>query len=414
MGLIWPSQVPCPFCFRSFYLGDAPSRSTSTFDLRTAPDEAVFDFLHLKKVPEMHPVEQLPTTTSFGRWLRRAWISRETASDRRKICPHCHMFLPHKMACGELNSEILAIVGARNAGKSNYFGVLINALEGRYAREVGFSVFAQDTFFFEEMRPISSRKLYERRYGSRLFGSQPLALDSTLEAAQNPDILIPLIYRMQFPLRPEQRLTRPFSHFRALDLVIFDAAGEDLKDTVTRQQFGRYIAAASGIIFLMDPFAIPGIAEMLPPSVRSRLPQQGDAREVIQGTINLFEQCNGLRADQKIGVPVAIAFTKTDMLEGIVDANSPILRDSRHAGGFDESDCQECSGEVEYYLRKWGCSDLSNLVRARFSDHQFFAISALGQTPGRDLSLGTVSPRRIADPLLWLLWKRGYISRSPA
>ena len=37
------------------------------------------------------------------------------------------------MASGELDGEIVAIVGARGAGKSNYFGVLIDALERRYA-----------------------------------------------------------------------------------------------------------------------------------------------------------------------------------------------------------------------------------------------------------------------------------------
>jgi hypothetical protein len=414
MGFILPfPKRQCPFCFERFFLGDAPSRSTSAVG-PTEPDTAVADFLNLKQVPDMRRIEPLPTTGFAKRWLRRTWISHDPTSDRKKVCPRCHMFLPHKMACGELNSEILAIVGARSAGKSNCFGVLVSALEGRYAREVGFSMFAQDTFSVDRMQPVSSRELYKARYGARLFSSQPVALDSTPPAAVNPDILIPLIYRMQFPLQPSQQITRPFAHFRALDLVIFDAAGEDLKDTVKRQQFARYIAAASGIIFLIDPFALPGMAELLPPSLRARLPQQGDAREVIQGTINLFEQRNGLRADHKIPVPVAVAFTKTDMLEGIVDHHSPILRDSRHAGGFNEDDCRECSEEVEYYLRKWGCSDLSHLVRTRFDDYQFFAMSALGQMPGQDLSLRSISPRRVADPLLWLLWKRGYLSRCPA
>ena len=179
--------------------------------------------------------------------------------------------------------------------------MLINALEARYAREVGFSMFAQDTFSVHKMQPVSSRELYQTRYGSRLFSSQPTALNSTPPAATNPDILIPLIYRMQFPHQPSQQFARPFSQLKALDLVIFDAAGEDLQNTVTRQQFTRYVAAASGIIFLIDPFALPGIADLLPPRLRGCLPQQqGDAREVIYGTINLFEQRNGHRADQKI------------------------------------------------------------------------------------------------------------------
>ena len=415
MGFIFPHlKRQCPFCFHRFYLGDAPSRSTLPINDNAVPDKAVADFLNLDPGPNMHPVEPLPAATFAGRWLRRMWISRDTASDRKKICPRCHLYLPHKLACGELNSEILAIVGARSAGKSNFFGVLINALERRYAGEVGFSMFAQETYSIKKMERVSSRELFEMRYGSRLFGQQPTAINATMEASQNSDIRIPLIYRMQFPLLPEQQVAGQFSHFKALDLVFFDASGEDLQEMVTRQQFARYIAAASGIIFLMDPFAFPGIANLLPPSVRSRLPQQGDAREVIQGAINVLEQCNGLRADQTIPAPVAVAFTKTDMLEGIVSPQSPMLRDSRHAGGFNEADCLECSKDVEYHLRKWGCSDFSHLVRSRFKDSQFFAISALGHMPGQNLALRTVSPRRVADPLLWLLWKRGFISRSPA
>jgi len=403
----------CPTCFEQFYLGDAPSRSTSAVGPEE-PDNGLGDFLNIQP-PSMRRVEPVPAAGFMGQWFRRLWLPHDSTSDRKKVCPRCHLYLPHKMASGELKSEILAIVGARNAGKSNYFGVLINALERRYAGEVGFSMFAQDTFSVRRMQPASSHELYKERYGSRLFSNQPAALQQTPSAATNPDNLIPLIYRMQFPLRPEERIKHPFSQFKALDLVIFDAAGEDLQNTVTRQQFTQYVGAASGIIFLIDPFAFPGIPELLPSSIRGCLPQQqGDAREVIYGAINLFEQRNGLRADQKIDVPVAVAFTKTDMLKTIVDLDSPILRDSHHKGGFNVDDCRECSDEVEQYLSDWGHSDLPHLMRSRFAACQFFGVSALGHMPGQDLSLGTISPRRIADPLLWLLWKRSYISRSPA
>ncbi len=403
-------EVTCPFCFQRFHLAEAPCRSANG---PIEPDTGIGDFLG-EPPPEMRRVEPVPPRRFVERWLHRMWIADDRTSDRKKVCPRCHMNLPHKLASGELTSEILAIVGARNAGKSNFFGVLINALERRYARDVGFSMFAQDTFSVHKMQPVSSLELYQTRYGSRLFASQPTALNSTPSASNNHDIRIPLIYRVQFPREPWQRLTRPFARLKALDLVIFDAAGEDLQDAVMRQQFARYVAPASGIIFLVDPFALPGLPELLQPSVRNRLPKSGDAREVIQGAINLFEQRNRLRADQKVSVPVAVALTKTDMLEGIVDPHSPILRDSRHVGGFDASDCQDCSEEVQRYLCAWGCSDLARLVGSRFEHHEFFAISALGQMPGDDSRLQTVSPRRIADPLLWLLWKRGYLSAIPA
>ncbi|HID77786.1 MAG TPA: hypothetical protein EYP56_17540, partial [Planctomycetaceae bacterium] len=121
--------------------------------------------------PEMRRVEPVPGGGFVGRLWRQFWVQDHPAASRKKVCPSCHMFLPHKTANGELASEIVALVGARNAGKSNYFGVLLNSLEARYAGEVGFSFFAQETFSVREMKPISSRTLYQARYGARLFGS---------------------------------------------------------------------------------------------------------------------------------------------------------------------------------------------------------------------------------------------------
>lgn len=413
MGIILPVRKRCPYCFQRFFVDEAPRRSIMQ-NGRLEPDGAVQDFLKVLQVPEMAPVEYPPAEPVARRWFRRLWASNHVGYDLKKaICPRCHMFLPHKLANGELGSEVLAIVGARSAGKSNYFGVLIDALESRYAHEVGFSMFAQDTFSVEQMGPVSSRELYQSRYGS-LFGVRPRALGASVTATQDPDLLIPLIYRFQFPVRrPLQRLTRPFSHFRALDLAIFDAAGEDLKDTVNRQQFARYISAASGIIFLIDPFSLPGMAALLPPRLRPGQQSQGDAREVLQGAIKLFEDLEGLRADRKISVPVAIALTKSDLFDRkMVGAGSAIVTDSRHPGGFHAEGCRKLSEEVVRCLHQWGCFDLPRLVQDRFRHSQFFALSALGQNPGRNLSLQPIRSRRLADPLLWLFWKRGLISKT--
>jgi hypothetical protein len=48
-------------------------------------------------------------------------------------------------------------------------------------------------------------------------------------------------------------------------------------------------------------------------------------------------------------------------------------------------------------------------VRSRFDDFQLFAVSALGQVPGVDGTVSPLSPRRVADPLLWILWRLGYL-----
>jgi hypothetical protein len=196
--------------------------------------------------------------------------------------------------------------------------------------------------------------------------------------------------------------------------VIFDAPGEDLSDPTTLQQFHRYILEASGIIFLIDPFEYPGIRAQLSEELKARLPRiDTDPSEIVSRVINLFEQRAGLRAGQKINVPVAFGMTKSDLLEGIVHPSSLILRDGRHHGGFNFEESQRLSSEVKECIREWEGPQLLDLAEKSFRASNFFAVSALGELPDSDLRIRTVSPIRISDPLLWLLWYRGYIQAQP-
>src|SRR5207249_3958860 len=111
-------------------------------------------------------------------------------------------------------------------------------LERRYANEVGFTIYDQETFSIREMRQVSSKKIYRDRYGTRLFESDKrMAIDQTRSAALDRDIRIPLIYRLEFPNRLWHYLAHPFTRVRSMDLVIFDAAGEDVEDPGTLEQF---------------------------------------------------------------------------------------------------------------------------------------------------------------------------------
>src|SRR5262249_42728514 len=156
--------------------------------------------------------------------------------------------------------------GTRYSGKSNFFGVLIDALMRRFASEVGFTIFGQETFSVDEARSTNSDALYRKRYYNRLFNStQPEVVPSTPRAsviATDETPRIPLIYRMEFPRCGWVARLRGRA---ALDLVIFDSAGEDLRDDdpQTLEQFYRFLLYAAGIIFLVDPTQVQGIRERL-------------------------------------------------------------------------------------------------------------------------------------------------------
>jgi hypothetical protein len=403
----------CPFCFEAFHLSQAPRRSLAASPL--APDPAVARFLGTQTA-ELGKVIEPPGGLWWRRLLARVLVQTRHDDDTRKICPGCHMFLPHMIAAGELDSEGIAIIGARDSGKSNFFGVLLHALEHRYSGEVPFTMFAQDTFSKREMRPVSSTRLYRERYGARLFDPQePRAIDQTLSAAAAvSDVRIPLIYRLQFRKRLWHHVTRPLDQVSALDLAIFDTAGEDMTDEQTVAHLYRFILRAAGIIFLVDPFQYPEVRDRLPAAVKERLrPIDTQPSDIIALVRNLFEGRGLLRAAQKLAVPVAVTLSKCDLLQDLAYPGSAILHDSDHRGGFDRDSCGQVSREVAEYLKRWGLGRLLDQVDGLASNHALFAVSALGSLPDRELRLRSVAPRRVADPLLWLLWQRGYIPARP-
>ncbi|MCG8584877.1 MAG: hypothetical protein MI757_09220 [Pirellulales bacterium] len=237
-----------------------------------------------------------------------------------------------------------------------------------------------------------------------------MAIDQNRSAAQDRDLRIPLIYRLEFPKRLIHYFKRPFVSSVAMDFVIFDAAGEDMEDPIAIEQFCQYILAATGIIFMVDAAQLPGIRNRLPEALANQMPAaQVESSEVVSRVINLFETRGRVRVGTKIKVPVAFALSKSDILKDVVHPGSRVLRDSRHIDGFDVVDCERVSEEVREFIKEWDSSHLLTLADSKFERSSFFAMSALGQSPNEELRIGRVSPIRAADPLLWILWQNGFI-----
>lgn len=423
MPLITPwSKALCPFCFTRFHLSAAHLRYNLS-EGNKEPDMKVAQFLSMNSAPQLGAVDMRGARTALGRLFRSVFVSNDHGGKTLRICPICHMNLPNATATGQLSSEIIAIIGARSSGKSNYFGVLLKNLETRYADEVDFTIYDQSTFSVNEMRPISSKLLYRQRYGNRLYGdSARMAVDQSRSAQQDVDLRIPLIYRLEFRKRWRHYLTDPFKRVKPMDLVIFDAAGEDLQDQVTVEQFCSYILSAAGIIFIIDPFQFEGIQNLLDPELRERYPKfEIGPTDIVSRVIELFETRGRLAAGQQVPVPVAVAFSKSDGLKELmrpdrtklVHPTSAINRDSQHDGGFNDDDSVRLSEEVIECVRQWEDPGLVKLITTKFKTYRFFAMSALGQLPEKnDLRINKVSPLRIADPLLWLLWQRGYLPKA--
>lgn len=408
MPFLWPwTRISCPFCFEEFHLGDAPTRPSEATVL--FPDEHMRGFLGMAYPPEMPAVTEVPSNW-FLKSVRRIYLPlcREvTPESPLRICPHCHLYLPQALANWNRASSIIAIVGSRSSGKSNYFGVLLKQLEVRYAAELNFGFRPQMTFDVREMRRMDSRKLYERRYGRRLFQDHHV-IQQTERSEVDADIKIPLIYRLTL-----SRKVRGKERLRAIDLVIFDAAGEDLSSMANFHNFGRYALNASGIIMMLDPFRYPVIYNKLPSEIRAKIPVpdaiEGNPGEILDYYLSYKTNESALRPDEKITTPTAVVLTKADMLRRILPPGSTLLRDTNHAGGFNQKVCSRKSDEIVRFLNENNAGDLVANVRTQFQNYSFFGVSALGVLPENEQIPGQIRPINVVDPLLWILNQLKYI-----
>lgn len=409
MRVIVPwAKISCPACSHRFHLNSAERRLTGD-GVSQEPDLKLAAFLS-RPSQLLNQVIPPPKANLLNVISRSMIVPDDGRQNWKKVCPNCHFPLPHKTAIGEVRSRPFAIIGARSAGKSNFFAVLLKQLERRYGPEVGFSIYGEETLHVKDMKIVGSEVLYRERYGDRLWDPDDrMAVDQTKSLSTDGELRIPLIYRIEAPKQLHQIFTRPFAYANSINAVIFDAAGEDMNDPDRMRQYYKFLSGAAGIIFLIDPFQYPGLRELLPADVRKRTKIEVDPTEIVSKVLHLFEQQAGLKSGQKVKVPVAFALTKSDMLRGMVHASSPILRDSTHDRGFNREDSERVSEDIAQMIKDKGGGHLVHLAASRFQTHRFFAVSALGELPDEHMRIRSVSPLRVADPLLWLLWKLGYI-----
>ena len=189
----------------------------------------------------------------------------------RRVCPECHNPLP--AAYCDTTGRIVALVGAKNAGKSTYIAVLLHELMNRVGTELDASLVACDDRTIDRFKRDFARPLFDER---RL-------LATTASAATAPrEPLVYLLTRTHTTRTGRDRQV-------ALTLVLFDTAGEDLRSRDVTDLHLRYLEAADAIIFLVDPLVLPdgGSTDSDPIDVIARV------TEVVSGGRSGSRRCTG-------------------------------------------------------------------------------------------------------------------------
>jgi hypothetical protein len=380
-------QQTCPFCFDRFKLADTPFRCVGAscgFERDEQRDKAWADGASLKKV--------LP---SGGRYRDSVTCGECKRESTKRLCPHCHMELPAEF--GRFPMMVFAMIGAKNTGKSHYLAVLIEQIKKNIGPDLDVLLVPLND---------DTRERFDRDFRSIIYEKKQI-ITATRRSADT-GTKKPLAYSLTFSSR--DRRGTPVTE-KVMYLSFFDTSGEDMVADTAMESYTRYIAHADGVILLFDPLQLPYIRASLPPGTPlTDDPNPAMMMQVVERTIRLIRGSNRLSAVQKVETPIAVAFSKFDAVEEMLaDSQLQVLNPSVHRSGFNLADHRGVQNEVRSLLDQWDCKDLVQLVESQFKHHAYFGVSSLGCNPPHGGSIPRVIPRRVEDPLLWLLCHHKYI-----
>ncbi|RJP75550.1 MAG: hypothetical protein C4524_11710 [Candidatus Zixiibacteriota bacterium] len=382
------AQLTCVYCFEKFQPQEIQFRCLNPNPVACSyeQDEPLERYVGKSLIPQPRV---FPAASNSGIPTRATCTCG--LSSNKAVCPRCHNELPNQF--GQTDEIIVALIGAKSVGKSHYITVLIHELKNRIGAWFNASLTASSEETIRRYNEDFSRFIYQRAE----------IIPGTFSARAQIKVRYPLVFRLDMDKKTFFGTQRKIIH-----LVFFDTAGEDLASLDLMSTETRYIANADGLIFLLDPLQIPAVRQQVPAGVN--LPPEGyDQSQIIERASVLIQQMNALKPNQKIDIPVAVAFSKIDALRSVVDAS--LLQASRHHGFLDLSDVEMANGWFKGYVGEWMGMNMVNILNNLYREFSFFGLSALGDSPDHAGRLRQgVNPFRIEDPLLWILYKKGLIS----
>jgi hypothetical protein len=375
-------QEVCPFCFEPFALADTPFRCSSPMAY-CAPE---VDPVLQKRWGDNRPTGRV--LPALGRFVRTLQCGNCRKDSTKRLCPTCHSNLPH--TTGSHRNYIFAIIGAKESGKSHYLAVLIDQIKRRLERSL-------NALLMELSDDTIDR--YKKDFYNPVF-KDGRVIELTFSALADQNVQRPLIYSLTFT---SKKLRGWRTIRRTVVLVFFDTAGEDLNAEDTMSTVNKYIYRSDGILLLVDPLQLQQVRDSLGKKVA--LPGiHTESSDIITRTTRLVQKGRGIRDNDTIPIPLAVAFSKFDAVKPLVHEQSQLNSLARHDGGFDTRDFDAISGEMQTLLEEWDSEHLVNQVHKFYPKSGFFGLSALGCNPHATKQIPRVAPQRVEDPFLWLLY----------
>lgn len=311
-----------------------------------------------------------------------------------RICPRCHSQLPGQF--GKVDSRTVALIGARESGKTVFMTVLMHELMNRVGQRFDAAVMGSDD---------ETRSRFANDFEGALYDKRELP-GATTSAGTTNNWRAPLVFR--FTREQRGRFGGRTKHTL---LSFFDTAGEDLRTQESVELNVRYLDAADAVILLLDPLQMPAARRQAVGYGRSEDADGRDNPANILGRVTDLLQSTGGGPSDKIRKPMAVAFSKMDTLRHTFRDGSPLTHRPSDEAAFDVRESEAVHADVQALLYDWDGAQLDQILRHNYRRYRYFAVSALGDSPTADqrVSDSGVRPLRVEDPFLWLMSELGTI-----
>lgn len=367
----------CPFCYDTHELKDCPMRCSFVERNGVCPDSVPLDSKN---------------------FVDKKYYKKCLKCTRAKKDFYCPMSfsgggLPQviPLSCIQGISLPISLVGATATGKSQYIGVLVDQIRRRMTSAFNCSITMNAN--------AVGKELYEQNY------RRPLYVDKTVTAETDTGQELPaMIFPIDF-MKTKKRVT----------LTIYDTAGENFNNEDNMRNYTGYLSNSKGMILLLDPLQITEIRDKIGSKIP--LPPIGNsAVDILDRVVDLIEGFTNNK--RKFDINLAVTFTKMDAFDDlgndIVPEDSCLRYDSLHVskGVFSQEEFESTKLAMEALLENFLTYNAEFRQKLqRFKNYAFFGVSALGYPPDANGNLRPEGPqpRRVLDPLLWLLAQNKYI-----
>ncbi|MBR1553999.1 MAG: hypothetical protein IJ644_01235 [Oscillospiraceae bacterium] len=313
-----------------------------------------------------------------------------TSRRYRMTCPYdaCKSELPTGIL--DYNGYLrFSLIGLSGAGKSNFLTAMIHEMRLNSTGRWVISHMNPDTF-----------EAYRRNEEKMFTHHEPVP-------ATRRGSIIP----QQWSISDTQNSF--LGKMPVYSLTIFDGAGEDEKSV--EPVIANCIQGSKTLVILFDPLSIRQLENSMDKNIyhwstSSNPNEYPDA--MITSLTNYIRNCLQLPPSQKIKKDVAVVFTKIDTLKKDFE-NSVVMQESPHikAGGFVEQDSIEVDNQIRSWLKKNGQDAFLGVINKDFYPERvrFFGVSSIGNPPVAERTFGVITPHRVLDPLMWMMYRENII-----